>query len=172
MPGAARPPTRPPSPRGAPGAPRAPSIRGRRAPNPAAAASSTARVATRAWPAKEPSMSSNPAILLAAEDHALRAFLADNLSADGYRVLVAEDKPGALALLAAKHPALAILDINGDTLGLLDAVRAGDGLAGHAHPDTPLIVLTARADELARVRLYDRGSDDVVCKPFSYPELR
>ena len=36
----------------------------------------------------------------------------------------------------------------------------------------PLIVLTARADELARVRLYDRGSDDVIAKPFSYPELR
>ena len=36
----------------------------------------------------------------------------------------------------------------------------------------PLIVLTARGDELARVRFFDRGSDDVVSKPFSYPELR
>ena len=36
----------------------------------------------------------------------------------------------------------------------------------------PLIVLTARADELARVRYLDRGGDDVVTKPFSYAELR
>jgi DNA-binding response OmpR family regulator len=87
-------------------------------------------------------------------------------------VLVAEDKPAALALLAAQRPALAIVDVNGDTLGLLDAVRAGDGMAGHVHPDTPMIVLTARADELARVRYYERGSDDVIATPLSYPELR
>ena len=35
-----------------------------------------------------------------------------------------------------------------------------------------MIVLTARADELTRVRVFDRGGDDVVAKPFSYPELR
>ena len=117
-------------------------------------------------------MSATPLILLAAEEPALRAFLADNLTADGYRVLVAEDKPSALTALATHRPALAILDVNGDTLGLLDAVRAGDGVAGRIAPDTPLMVLTARAEELERVRLYERGSDDVLAKPFSYPELR
>ena len=117
-------------------------------------------------------MSAPPLILLAAEEPALRAFLADNLTADGYRVLVAEDKPSALTALATHRPALAILDVNGDTLGLLDAVRAGDGVAGRIAPDTPLMVLTARAEELERVRLYERGSDDVLAKPFSYPELR
>jgi DNA-binding response OmpR family regulator len=65
-----------------------------------------------------------------------------------------------------------ICDVNGDTLELLDAVRQSDGLASRVEPDVPLIVLTARADELARVRYLDRGSDDVVAKPFSYPELR
>jgi DNA-binding response OmpR family regulator len=35
-----------------------------------------------------------------------------------------------------------------------------------------MIVLTSRADELDRVRVFDRGGDDVVTKPFSYPELR
>jgi DNA-binding response OmpR family regulator len=117
-------------------------------------------------------MSSPRRILLAAEDPALRAFLTDNLTADGYRVLVAEDKPTALHVLASERPALAICDVNGDTLGLVDAVRSADGLAGHVHPDTPLMVLTARADEPARVRYLDRGSDDVIETPFSYPELR
>ena len=65
-----------------------------------------------------------------------------------------------------------LADINGHTLGLLDAVRGGEGLAGEIDPDTPMIVLTSRADELARVRVFERGGDDVVAKPFSYPELR
>ena len=50
--------------------------------------------------------------------------------------------------------------------------EAARGLAGEIDPHTPLIVLTSRADELERVRVFDRGGDDVVAKPFSYPELR
>jgi DNA-binding response OmpR family regulator len=111
-------------------------------------------------------------ILIAEEDPATRAFLADNLRADGYEVLLADDKPSALAKLDAKRPDLVVCDVNGDTLDLLDAVRRADGLAARIEPDTPLIVLTARADELARVRYFDRGCDDVVAKPFSYLELR
>ena len=111
-------------------------------------------------------------ILLAEEDPATRAFLADNLTADGFAVLVAEDKTAAFKLLETERPHLVVCDVNGDTLELLDAVRQADGLAGRIAPDTPLIVLTAHADELARVRYYERGGDDVVAKPFSYPELR
>jgi CheY-like chemotaxis protein len=62
-----------------------------------------------------------------------------------------------------------LADINGQTLGLLDSVRSGEGLAGAIDPNTPMIVLTSRADELDRVRVLDRGGDDVVSKPFSYP---
>ena len=111
-------------------------------------------------------------ILLAEEDPATRAFLADNLTADGYEILLADDKPSALAKLDAQRPDLVVVDVNGDTLELLDAVRQADGLAGQIEPDTPLIVLTTRSDELARVRFLDRGCDDVVAKPFSYLELR
>ena len=111
-------------------------------------------------------------ILLCEEDAAARAFLADNLIADGYDVITADCKPAALAKLASRQPDAVICDVNGDTLDLLDAVRQADGVASRIDPDVPLIVLTARADELARVRLYDRGSDDVIAKPLSYPELR
>jgi DNA-binding response OmpR family regulator len=111
-------------------------------------------------------------ILLCEEDAATRGFLADNLAADGYQVLTADTKPAALSELETRQPDLVICDVNGDTLDLLDAVRQADGLASHVDPDVPLIVLTARVDELARVRFYDRGGDDVVEKPFSYPELR
>jgi DNA-binding response OmpR family regulator len=111
-------------------------------------------------------------ILLAEEHDATRAFLHDNLSADGYRVLVAPDRAKALALLSTAHPDLIVVDINGQTLELLDTVRSGEGIAGRADPDTPMIVLSRDADRLQRIRLLERGGDDVVKKPFAYPELR
>ena len=111
-------------------------------------------------------------ILLAEEHDATRAFLADNLTADGYRVLTAPDRPKALALLSTAHPDLILLDVNGGTLELVDAIRSGEGLAGRADPDTPLIVMSRDAERLQRIRMLERGGDDVVRKPFAYPELR
>jgi DNA-binding response OmpR family regulator len=111
-------------------------------------------------------------ILLAEEDHVIRTFLGDNLTADGYEILIAEDRAGALELLETERPDLVVCDVNGETLSLLDAVRAGDGVASQVDPDTPLIVLTSATDELTRLRYFDRGCDDVLAKPFSYHELR
>ena len=111
-------------------------------------------------------------ILLAEEDDVTRRFLADNFTADGYHVLVAHDRAKALALLSVNQPDLIVIDVNGDTLEVLDAVRAGEGLAGRVDPDTPMIVLTAHGDRLHRIRVLERGGDDIIAKPFSYPELR
>jgi CheY-like chemotaxis protein len=77
-----------------------------------------------------------------------------------------------LARLSVRQPDVIVVDVNGKTLGLIDAIRTGDGLANAVDPATPLIVLTARVDELHRIRLLDRGGDDVLAKPYSYPELR
>jgi CheY-like chemotaxis protein len=44
------------------------------------------------------------------------------------------------------------------------------GQACAAPPDTPIIALTQHPDQVHRVRLLQRGSDDVIVKPFSYPE--
>ena len=111
-------------------------------------------------------------ILLAEEDPHARSYLAENLTADGYKMLEADTRGKALALLAARAPQLVIADVNGETLSLVDAIREADGLASRIDPDTPLLALTARADELARVRYLERGCDDVLGKPYSYPELR
>jgi DNA-binding response OmpR family regulator len=113
-----------------------------------------------------------PTILLAEEHDATRTFLAENLTADGYRVLSAPDRAKALALLATAHADLIVVDVNGQTLALLDAIRSGEKLAGRVDPDVPLIVLSRDADRLQRIRVLERGGDDVVRKPFSYPELR
>ena len=85
--------------------------------------------------------------------------IADNLTADGYRVLVASDRAKAMALLTTAHPDLILVDVNGQTLGLLDAVRSGEGVAGRVNPDTPLIVLSRDA-WLSNVRVRPN-----VCSP-------
>jgi DNA-binding response OmpR family regulator len=114
-------------------------------------------------------------ILVVEDDPATRTFLADNLTADGYELLVAETAQHGLLLLETHFPDLALVD-----LGLPDAsgydvlrhVRAADGIASRIDPDTPLVLLTGRDGELDRVRGFERGADDYVTKPFSYPELR
>jgi DNA-binding response OmpR family regulator len=114
-------------------------------------------------------------ILLVEDDDATRTFLADNLSADGYDLLVADCVSDGLRLLERKFPDLALVDLGlPDASGyeLLRRVRCADGVASRVDPDTPLMVLTGRSSELDRVRGFDRGADDYVCKPFSYPELR
>ena len=115
---------------------------------------------------------SSQLILIVEENETTRAFLAEQLAADGYEVLLGDSRRRALALLGTHRPQLVLADLNGQTLGLLDAVRSGAAPVGEFDPQTPMIVLTASADELARVRVFDRGGDDVVDKPFSYPELR
>lgn len=117
-------------------------------------------------------MHATNSILVTEEDRATRKFLADQLTADGYRVLAADSRSAALTVLHEANPHLVICDLNGQTLELLDAVRSADGVAARIDPDTPLIVLSSDADELARVRYLARGGDDVVLKPFSYVELR
>ena len=118
-------------------------------------------------------MPTRPSTILLAEEHEItRVFLADNLAADGYRVLLADGRAKAMALLRTTGADLVLLDVNGETLGVIDAVRGSEGLAGAADPDTPLLVLSGDADRLQRVRLLERGGDDVVAKPFSYVELR
>ncbi len=108
-------------------------------------------------------------ILVAEEDHATRQFVCDNLCADGFEVLEAADLPAARTMLSRAPDAL-VCDLNGNTLRLVDEVRAATAPA-QIDPSVPLLLLSANADELARIRALDRGADDVVAKPFSYPEL-
>ena len=111
-------------------------------------------------------------VLVVEEDEVARCFLAENLEADRYRVRTANSGEKALAILSVHEPDVIVVDVNGTTLDVFDAIRDSDGLAGRVDPDTPLIVLTTRADELHRIRVLDRGGDDVLAKPYSYSELR
>ncbi|HEX6458226.1 MAG TPA: response regulator transcription factor [Thermoleophilaceae bacterium] len=113
-------------------------------------------------------------LLLLEDDEATAGFLADNLTADGFRVVTASGAGEGWRALELRHPALLLLDLglaDGSGLELLDRVRAADGLASRVDPALPVIVVSGRASDVDRVRGLARGADDYVAKPFSYPEL-
>jgi DNA-binding response OmpR family regulator len=120
-------------------------------------------------------MNAQSPTILVIEDHpTTRSFLSDNLSADGYEVIEAEDAREGRHRLATTFPDLAIVDLglpDGDGLDLLEHVRTADRIAGRLDPDLPLLVLSGRVGELDRLRGFERGCDDYVLKPFSYHEL-
>jgi len=115
-------------------------------------------------------------VLLVEDDPAIRTFLADNLTADGYELLVAGGERDALRVLERRRPDIAIVDLRlpdgGSGLSLIRRVRRADGLASRLDPALPLLVLSGCASELDRVRGFEAGADDYLAKPFSYPELK
>ena len=114
-------------------------------------------------------------LLLVEDDPVIRTFLADNLTADGYELLVTDCVTEALRLIELFSPSLAVLDVglpDGSGLDLIRRVRAADGVASRLDPALPMIVLSGSAGELDRVRGFEKGADDYVTKPFAYGELR
>ena len=114
-------------------------------------------------------------ILVVEDDDATRTFLADNLTADGFELLVADCARDGLRLMETKFPDLVLVDVGlPDASGfeLLRRVREADGVASRIDPRTPIVLISGRVSEIDRVRGFERGCDDYVCKPFSYPELR
>ena len=102
----------------------------------------------------------DPATILVVEDDApTRTFLADNLTADGYELLVADNARDALRLLETRFPDLALVDVglpDASGLDLLRRVREADGVASRVDPATPVVLLTGRDGELDRVRGFER----------------
>ena len=106
-------------------------------------------------------------LLIVDEDDLTLRFLADNLTADNYATSTAATAGAARILLERDPVDLLLVDVNGNTLRLLDSIRHGE-IKGSS-PDLPVIVLAGYGDELHRTRLLEHGADDVQPKPFSYP---
>jgi len=108
-----------------------------------------------------------PTILVLEDDEPTRTFLADNLTADGYELLVADNVRDGLRLLETKFPDVALIDLglpDGSGLDVVRLVRASDGVASRIDPAVPLLVVSGRAGELDRLRGFERGCDDYLCK--------
>ena len=117
----------------------------------------------------------DPTVLLVEDDPLVRGFLADNLIADGFAVVGADTLAEGLRRLELAPVDLVIVDVglpDGSGLELCARVRATGHAGARVDPALPVLVLSGRGAELDRVRGFDRGADDYVVKPFSYPELR
>lgn len=93
--------------------------------------------------------------------------LADDLALEGYKVAAAKDGEEGLAMAKAKHHDLIILDI---MLPKLDGFEVCKQLR-HADVRTPVLMLTAKSQEIDKVLGLELGADDYVTKPFSPREL-
>lgn len=99
------------------------------------------------------------------DDPSIREVLGAYLRQEGHQVLEATSGPEALA--RASEAGVLILDLM--LPGLSGWEVAGE--VRRAHPDLPLLMLTARGEEAERVRGLDLGADDYVVKPFSPREV-
>jgi DNA-binding response OmpR family regulator len=105
-------------------------------------------------------------ILIVEDDRTLRETLAYNLQREGHAVVTAEDVPTAVTRTRRDEPDLVLLDLmlpGGSGVDVCRQIRA--------FSPVPIIILTARGDDVDRVVGLEVGADDYVTKPFSLREL-
>jgi two-component system, OmpR family, phosphate regulon response regulator PhoB len=110
-----------------------------------------------------------PRVLVVEDESAQREILAYNLEAEGFRVARAETGDEALVLVDEERPDIIVLDWMLPGVSGIEICRRLK-----ARPDTrgvPIIMLSARSEELDRVRGLETGADDYVVKPYSVVEL-
>lgn len=105
-------------------------------------------------------------ILIAEDERDLRELLKLNLENEGYKVILARDGREALELFSSNKIDLGLFDIMMpflDGFNLLRKIREKS--------DVPVIMLTARGEEMDKVLGFGLGADDYLVKPFSMAEL-
>nr|WP_316641085.1 response regulator [uncultured Roseateles sp.] len=105
-------------------------------------------------------------ILVVEDEPKIAALLCDYLRAAGYTASSLDDGLQALQAIRAQPPAVLLLDVmlpGMDGLTLCREVRAFSGL--------PILMISARVDELDRLLGLELGADDYLCKPFSPREV-
>ena len=98
--------------------------------------------------------------ILVVDDETPRV-LRTSLAMEGYHVLEAGNGAGAIAMIGREKPEVVILDLglpDIDGLDVIRRIRAGGS-------KVPIIVLSSRGDERAKVEAFDLGADDYVTKP-------
>ena len=115
------------------------------------------------------SQASQPVVLLVEDEPAQREVLAYNLEAEGFRVIKAANGEEALLAVDEDRPDIIILDWMMPELSGIEVCRRLK-----TRPDTraiPILLLSARAEEVDRIRGLETGADDYIVKPYSVLEL-
>ncbi|MER3514780.1 MAG: DNA-binding response regulator, partial [Chloroflexota bacterium] len=105
-------------------------------------------------------------VLLIDDDTTLLELLSDHLRMAGYRPLVASNDPSGLRLAAEAGPDLVVLDV---MMPEMDGWEVCERLRRRS--SVPIIMLTAKDQEMDKLRGFRLGVDDYVTKPFSFAEL-
>jgi two-component system, OmpR family, phosphate regulon response regulator PhoB len=120
-------------------------------------------------PAASSPLGAGERVLVVDDEPDITALVAYHLAKNGFRVSTAATGPDALRAVADELPSLIVLDrmlpgMSGDDV--LATIRASG-----ASRDTPVLMLTAKREELDRIRGLSLGADDYLTKPFSTQEL-
>ena len=105
-------------------------------------------------------------ILIIEDEQAIAESVAYSLQKEGFEVLTAADGAEGLAAAQSEHPDLILLDLLLPEMNGLDVFRSV-----RRDSEVPIIMLTARGEEIDRVVGLELGADDYVTKPFSTREL-
>ena len=108
-----------------------------------------------------------PRILLADDEQSIQTLLSYPLQKDGYEVVRASDGREALARFAEQTFDLVVLDVMMPRMDGLEVCRKL-----RARSSVPIIMLTAKAEEIDKVVGLELGADDYITKPFSMREFR
>jgi DNA-binding response OmpR family regulator len=109
-----------------------------------------------------------PRILLVDDEQPIQTLLSFPLERDGYEVVVAADGREALARFEEQPPDLVVLDV---MLPRMDGLEVCKRLRARGET-VPIIMLTAKSEEIDKVLGLELGADDYITKPFSMREFR
>ena len=107
-----------------------------------------------------------PTILVVEDEPEIRLFLRTSLAAEGYRIVEAVNGERGVIEAGTHKPDLAIVDMGLPDLDGVEVIRRI-----RKWSPLPIVVLSARAREQAKVEALDAGADDYVTKPFGIGEL-
>jgi len=106
-------------------------------------------------------------ILVIEDEPPIRKLLRTSLTAQGYRIIEAENGKEGLASLRRDRPDLIILDLGLPDLNGSDVIQQ----IRSSGSKIPIVILSSRGDEKGKVEALDLGADDYVTKPFGMAEL-
>ena len=121
---------------------------------------------TPAKPQTEPAPQREARVLLVDDDRELCQMLTEYLTAEHFEVRSVHDGGDALALLQSNEFEILILDVMLPSVGGFDVLRT----LGASY-ETPILMLTARGDDIDRIVGLELGADDYLSKPFNPREL-